>query len=243
MLLGFPPTISASRMPLFLLASISDKIVDPIVHVATDFIGSAGVVAVFLLMLLESACIPVPSEAIMLFAGFSVSEGELTMFGIVTAGVLGNVAGSWIAYAVGYYGRLDLLERNKLIHISPKHLKWADDWFERYGAATVFFSRMLPIVRTFISLPAGVAKMPFWRFTAYTLAGCVPWVLMLALIGKSVGDNWEQWRHNLGYLDYVVLAAIVGGAIYLLIRRRRKGGSAGEEPEAAAPEPVRSPGA
>jgi membrane protein DedA with SNARE-associated domain len=243
MLLGFPPTISASRMPLFLLASISDKIVDPIVNVATDFIGSAGVVAVFLLMLLESACIPIPSEAIMLFAGFSVSEGELTMFGIVTAGVLGNVVGSWIAYAVGYYGRLDLLERNKLIHISPKHLKWADDWFERYGAATVFFSRMLPIVRTFISLPAGVAKMPFWRFTAYTLAGCVPWVLMLALIGKSVGDNWEQWRHNLGYLDYVVLAAIVGGAIYLLIRRRRKGGSAGEEPEAAAPEPVRSPGA
>jgi membrane protein DedA with SNARE-associated domain len=224
--------------PLF-LASISDKVVDPIVNVATDFIGSAGVVAVFLLMTLESACIPVPSEAIMLFAGFSVSEGELTMFGIVTAGVLGNLAGSWISYAVGYYGRLDLLERNKLIHISPKHLKWADDWFERYGAATVFFSRMLPIVRTFISLPAGVAKMPFWRFTAYTLAGCIPWVLMLALVGKSVGDNWEEWRHNLGYLDYVVLAAIVGGAVYLLVKRRR-GGSSKEEPETPAAEAVRS---
>jgi membrane protein DedA with SNARE-associated domain len=231
-------------MHFFVLASISDKIVDPIVNVATDFIGSAGVGAVFLLMLLESACIPVPSEAIMLFAGFSVSEGELTMFGIVSAGVLGNLVGSWIAYAVGYYGRLDLLEKNKLIHISPKHLKWADDWFERYGAATVFFSRMLPIVRTFISLPAGVAKMPFWRFTVYTLAGCIPWVLMLALIGQSVGDNWEDWRHKLGYLDYVVLAAIVGGAIYLLIKRRRKGGPSGEEPETtAAPEPARSPGA
>jgi len=229
-------------MPPFLLASISDKIVDPIVNVATDFIGSTGVVAVFLLMTLESACIPVPSEAIMLFAGFSVSEGELTLFGIVTAGVLGNVVGSWIAYAVGYYGRLDLLERNKLIHISPKHLKWADDWFERYGSATVFFSRMLPIVRTFISLPAGVAKMPFWRFTAYTLAGCIPWVLMLALIGQAVGDNWEDWRHKLGYLDYVVLAAIVGGLIYWLIKRRRGGGS-GEDEEVAAPrEPVRSPG-
>ncbi|MDX6600816.1 MAG: hypothetical protein QOF13_18 [Solirubrobacterales bacterium] len=243
MLPGFPPTIPASRMHFFLLASISDKIVDPIVNVATDFIGSAGLGAVFLLMALESACIPVPSEAIMLFAGFSVSEGELTMVGIVTAGVLGNLVGSWIAYAVGYYGRLDLLERNKLIHVSPKHLKWADDWFERYGAATVFFSRMLPIVRTFISLPAGVAKMPFWRFTAYTLAGCIPWVLMLALIGQSVGDNWEQWRHRLGYLDYVVLAAILGGVVYLLIKRRRKGGPAGEEPEtAAAPEPARSPG-
>jgi membrane protein DedA with SNARE-associated domain len=229
-------------MHLFVLASVSDKIVDPIVNVATNFIGSAGVVAVFLLMLLESACIPVPSEAIMLFAGFSVSEGELTMFGIVTAGVLGNLVGSWIAYAAGYYGRLDLLERNKLIHISPKHLKWADDWFERYGAPTVFFSRMLPIVRTFISLPAGVAKMPFWRFTAYTLAGCIPWVLMLALIGRSVGDNWEQWRHNLGYLDYVVLAAAIGLVVYLLAKRRRGGGGT-EEDASAAPEPARSSGA
>ncbi len=229
MVLGPLPTIPASRM-LILFASVTDKIVDPIVNVATDFIGSAGVVAVFLLMLLESACIPVPSEAIMLFAGFSVSEGDLTMFGVVTAGVLGNLVGSWVAYAVGYYGRLDLLEKNKLIHISPKHLKWADDWFERYGAATVFFSRMLPIVRTFISLPAGVAKMPFWRFTVYTLAGCIPWVLMLALIGQSVGDNWEQWRHKLGYFDYVVLAAVVGGAIYLLIRRRRGGGDGEDDP-------------
>jgi membrane protein DedA with SNARE-associated domain len=208
---------------LLLLASVTDKVVEPIIDVATEFIGSAGVVAVFLLMALESACIPVPSEAIMLFAGFAVSKGELTLFGIVAAGVLGNLVGSWIAYAVGYYGRLDLLEKNKLIHISPKHLKWADDWFERYGSWTVFFSRMLPIIRTFISLPAGVAKMPFWRFTAYTLAGCIPWVLMLALVGQSVGSNWEDWRHKLGYLDYVVLVAIVVGAIYLVVRRRRDG--------------------
>ena len=217
-------------MTLLLLASITDKVVEPIVDVATEFIGSAGVVAVFLLMTLESACIPIPSEAIMLFAGFSVSNGELTLIGVVTAGVLGNLAGSWIAYAAGYYGRLDLLEKNKLIHVSPKHLKWADDWFERYGAATVFFSRMLPIVRTFISLPAGVARMPFWRFTVYTLAGCIPWVLMLALVGEAVGDNWEEWRHKLGYLDYVVLAAIVGGVVYLIIRRRRAGGTPTEAP-------------
>jgi membrane protein DedA with SNARE-associated domain len=208
---------------LLLLASVTDKVVEPIVDVATEFIGSAGVVAVFVLMALESACIPIPSEAIMLFAGFAVSKGELTLVGIVAAGVLGNLVGSWIAYAVGYYGRLDLLEKNKLIHLSPKHLKWADDWFERYGSATVFFSRMLPIVRTFISLPAGVAKMPFWRFTAYTLAGCIPWVLMLALVGQSVGSNWEDWRHKLGYLDYVVLVAIVVGAIYLIAKRRRGG--------------------
>jgi membrane protein DedA with SNARE-associated domain len=208
-----------------LLASVSDKVVEPIVDLATEFIGSAGELGVFVLMILESACIPVPSEAIMLFAGFSVSKGELTLFGIVAAGVAGNVVGSWIAYAVGYYGRLDLLEKNKLIHISPKHLKWADDWFARYGAATVFFSRMLPIIRTFISLPAGVAKMPFWRFTAYTLAGSIPWVLMLAIVGEKVGDNWEHWRHNLGYLDYVVLAAIVIAIVYLIVKRRRGGGA------------------
>jgi membrane protein DedA with SNARE-associated domain len=203
------------------LASISDKVVEPIVDVATEFIGSAGLAAVFLLMTLESACIPVPSEAIMLFAGFSVSKGELTLVGIVVAGVLGNLAGSWIAYAVGYYGRLDLLDKNKLIHVNQRHLKWADEWFERYGSATVFFSRMLPIIRTFISLPAGVARMPFWRFTIFTLAGSIPWVLALALVGEAVGDNWEDWRHKLGYLDYAVLAAIVAGIVYLIVKRRR----------------------
>lgn len=204
------------------LATLSDKIVEPVVEVATEFIGSAGVVAVFLLMTLESACIPIPSEAIMLFAGFAGSKGELTLFGVVAAGVLGNLAGSWISYAVGYYGRLDMLERNRLIHVNPRHLKRADDWFARYGAATVFFSRMLPLVRTFISLPAGVARMPFWRFTAYTLGGCIPWVLALALLGKSVGANWEHWRHNLGYLDYAVAAAIIGGVVWWWVRRRRR---------------------
>jgi len=231
-------------MPPLLLASVTDKVVEPIVDVATEFIGSPGEAAVFLLMVLESACIPVPSEAIMLFAGSSVAAGDLTLFGVVAAGVLGNVVGSWIAYAVGYYGRIDLLEKNKLIHISPKHLKWADDWFARYGNATVFFSRMLPIIRTFISLPAGVAKMPFWRFSAYTLLGSIPWVLMLAIVGEKVGDNWEDWRHKLGYLDYVVLAAILVGIAYWLLRRRRGGGPGDDEPESpAAVEPAGTRGA
>ena len=163
---------------------MADFILDPIVDAATDFINSVGEVGVFVLMTLESACIPVPSEAIMLFAGFSVSEGEMTMAGIVIAGVAGNVVGSWIAYAVGYYGRIELLEKNRLIHINHKHLDWADSWFQRHGDATVFFTRMLPIIRTFISLPAGVARMPFWRFTLLTLAGCIPWVILRALIGR-----------------------------------------------------------
>jgi membrane protein DedA with SNARE-associated domain len=202
---------------------MTDFIVDPIVEVATDIIDALGYAGVFVLMLLESACIPVPSEAIMLFAGFNVHEGNMTLFGIVAAGVVGNVVGSWVAYAAGYYGRLELLEKNRLIHINRKHLAWADRWFQRHGDATVFFSRMLPIIRTFISLPAGVARMPFWRFTLLTTAGCVPWVLMLGWIGREVGERWEEWRDYLHYADYVVAAAIIAGVIYLIVRRRRGG--------------------
>jgi len=228
-------------MPLLPLASVTDFFLDPIVNAGTDFISSTGLPAVFVLMLLESACLPVPSEAIMLFAGASVAAGDLTLFGVVAAGVLGNLVGSWIAWGVGYLGRVDLLEKNRLIHLPPKYLKWADDWFERYGDATVFFSRMLPIIRTFISLPAGVAKMPFWRFTVLTAVGCIPWVLMLALIGRSVGHNWEEWRDHLHYLDYLVLlaAVVIGG--WLLVRRRRGGGPGGGGPGAEPAEPTRAP--
>jgi membrane protein DedA with SNARE-associated domain len=223
-------------MPILLFASVTDFFLDPIVNWGTDFISSAGLPAVFVLMLLESACLPVPSEAIMLFAGSSVAAGDLTLFGVVVAGVLGNLVGSWIAYAVGYYGRIDLLEKNRLIHLPPKYLKWADDWFARYGDATVFFSRMLPIIRTFISLPAGVAKMPFWRFTVLTLAGCIPWVLMLALVGKGVGENWEEWRDHLHYLDYLVVLGVVALGAYLIVKRRRGGGDPGEGEAARRPE-------
>jgi membrane protein DedA with SNARE-associated domain len=188
-------------------------------------------------MALESACIPVPSEAIMLFAGFNVSEGNLTLFGIVAAGVLGNIVGSWAAYAAGYYGRLELLEKNRLIHINPRHLATADRWFQRYGDATVLFTRMLPIVRTFISLPAGVARMPFWRFTALTALGCVPWVLMLGIIGREVGDRWHEWEDKLGYLDYAVVAGLIGLVLYLVVKRRR----ARREDADAQPEPAAGP--
>ena len=225
---------------MLIFASVTDFFLDPIVNAGTDFIGTTGLPAVFILMLLESACLPVPSEAIMLFAGSSVAAGDLTLFGVVAAGVLGNLVGSWIAYAVGYYGRLDLLEKNRLIHVNPKHLKWADDLFARHGDPIVFFSRMLPIIRTFISLPAGVAKMPFWRFTVLTLLGCIPWVLMLALVGQAVGENWEEWRDHLHYLDYAVVVIAVAGIAYWLVRRRRGGGGGGEPKPDATPEPAAS---
>jgi len=206
---------------MFLTASVTDVVLNPVVEAATEFISSAGLPAVFLLMALESACIPIPSEAIMLFAGFAASKGELTLFGIVAAGVLGNLVGSLVGYAIGFYGRTDVLERHRLFHVSPERLRQAEGWFQHYGDATVFFSRMLPIVRTFVSVPAGVAKMPVGRFALFTTLGSIPWVLALALVGEAVGDNWEEWRHNLGYLDYVVAAAIVGGIAWWLLRRRR----------------------
>src|SRR5689334_13914207 len=111
-------------------------------------------------MVAESACIPVPSEATMLFAGFNVSDGQWTMAEVTTAGVAGNVIGSWIAYAIGYFGRVDVLERHgRALHVKPAHLQRADRWFARHGDVTVFVCRLLPVVRTFISLPAGVARM------------------------------------------------------------------------------------
>src|SRR3954451_22952314 len=207
-------------------------ILDPLVRAATDVIDATGLAGVFALMTLESACIPIPSEAIMLFAGFNVSEGNLTLVGIVAAGVLGNLTGSLIAYAAGYYGRIELLDRNRLIHVNRSHLEWADRWFERHGSATVFFTRMIPIVRTFISLPAGAARMPLGRFVAFTIAGCIPWVLLLAIVGREVGGRWDQWRDNLHYVDYVVLFGIVAGIVYLVVRRRRAGARSASTPPA-----------
>jgi membrane protein DedA with SNARE-associated domain len=199
------------------------SLTDPIVEFAVDVIEDLGLIGIFLMMVAESACIPIPSETTFLFAGFNVAEGKWTMLQVVSVGVAANLVGSWIAYAIGYFGRIDLLEKHgRKLHIKPSHLRWADDWFERYGDATVFFSRMLPIIRTFISLPAGVAKMPFWRFTALTTLGCIPWIFMLTFIGKQVGARWEDWKDSLHYIDYAVAAAIVIGAVYLLIRHRRR---------------------
>lgn len=210
-----------------MLASVTDSLVT----FATNLVHDGGLPAVFLLMLLESACIPIPSEATMLFAGFAVTDAtashhHLTIVGIVVAGVVGNLVGSWVAYGVGYFGRRELVETGSgRFHLNPSHVAWADRWFTRYGSPSVFFSRMLPIVRTFISLPAGIARMSFWRFTVLTIAGCLPWVLALALIGQAVGSRWTQWKDALHYVDYAVLALLVVGAVWLLVRRRAQRGS------------------
>jgi membrane protein DedA with SNARE-associated domain len=199
-------------------------VTDKLAEFATNVVGDLGLPGIFLLMVPESACIPIPSEATMLFAGFNVSEGKYSLFAAVAVGSIANLVGSWIAYAVGYYGRLELLDRYKVFHVKPEHLALTERWFERWGSWAVFFSRMLPIVRTFISLPAGVARMPFWKFSALTLAGCVPWILMLTLVGKAARDNWTDWKDRLHYVDYGVAAIIVLGVLWLVVRwwqRRR----------------------
>jgi membrane protein DedA with SNARE-associated domain len=207
------------------------SITDPLVQFAVDVIDKMGLVGVFLLMVGESACLPIPSEGTMLFAGFNVANGEYSLFAVTAVGVIANVIGSWIAYAVGYFGRVDLLEKHgRKVLIKPHHLHKADDWFERYGDATVFFSRMLPIVRTFISLPAGVARMPFLRFTVLTTLGCIPWVFLLAFIGKQAGDRWEDWKEHLHYIDYAVIAAIAVGVVWLFVRWRRRRGADPADP-------------
>ena len=208
-------------MSVFVIASLTD----PIVEFATNVVADLGLPGVFVLMFFESACIPIPSEATMLFAGFNVSEGEYSLVAVTLVGSVANLMGSWLAYAVGYYGRVDLIEKHgHKFFIKPHHLVVADRWFERHGDATVFWTRMMPIIRTFISLPAGVARMPILRFSVLTFLGCLPWVFALSFIGQQVGANWTDWKDSLHYVDYAVAAMIVLGAIYLFVKYRRGGG-------------------
>jgi membrane protein DedA with SNARE-associated domain len=219
------------------VASLSGPIVDFCVNVIDD----TGLAGVFFLMFLHSACLPVPSEAVMLFAGFGVSKGDQSMVGIVLAGMAGQMAGSWLLYGVGYYGRTELLEKNRLIHVSSDALKATDRWFERHGDAAVFWTRMVPVVRALISLPAGMAEMPLWRFSWLTALGSLPWILGLAVLGDAVGNSWDKWRDHLQYLDYAATALIVAAIVYLLIRWRR-GGGGGPREEKRQPEPASAGG-
>jgi membrane protein DedA with SNARE-associated domain len=206
-------------------------VLNSIIDAITRAIGNHGFPAVLGLMTLESACIPVPSEVIQLFAGYLVSLHRMSLFAAVSAGVLGNLIGSWIAWSVGYYGGRPFIERwGRYIHVTPARLERSERWFDQHGELAVLIGRCVPLIRTFISLPAGVARMPFWRFSLFTLIGCVPWVLGLTLLGVQVGPSWERWRHRLEYLDYIVVAAIVIGIVYLVIRARRRRGIAVDIP-------------
>jgi membrane protein DedA with SNARE-associated domain len=156
-------------------------------------ISTLGYGGVILLMGIESACIPLPSEIIMPFAGYLVSTGQMNLWAVAVAGAVGCVLGSLVAYAVGMYGGRPLLEKyGRYVLISRQDLDLADRWFGRYGEAIIFTSRLLPAIRTFIAFPAGVARMNLTRFIVYTFAGSLPWCLGLAYVGQKLGEQWNK---------------------------------------------------
>jgi membrane protein DedA with SNARE-associated domain len=201
---------------------VLEAILQPLIDIVTRTIGDYGIPAVFVLMMLESMGVLIPSEAISPFAGYLVSRGEMSLPAAICAGVLGNLAGSWTAYFIGLWGGRELwLHYGRYVGVRSHHLHVAEKWFDRYGEFTVFVSRCLPVVRTFISFPAGTARMNFAKFTLYTFLGCMPWVSALTYFGYVLGANWEKVGTVLHYLDYAVAVAFVVGAIYLFWRWRR----------------------
>ena len=194
------------------------NLIEAIIMVLSRFvintISTFGYTGILVTMAIESACIPLPSEIIMPFSGYLVTTGQFTMLGVTLAGAVGNVVGSVVAYYAGVWGGRPFVERyGPYVLVSRKDLETADRWFARYGEAAVFFSRMLPVVRTFISLPAGIARMNFPRFVLFTFLGALPWCYLLAYIGVKMGQEWEHLRDYFHQFDIVIglfLAVAVG---------------------------------
>ena len=179
-------------------------------------IAALGYAGIVLLMAVESACIPLPSEVIMPFSGYLVYAGRFNLWWAATAGALGCNVGSLVAYEIGAYGGRPLVERyGRYLLLSRHELDLADRFFARWGSATVFFSRLLPVIRTFIALPAGVARMPRGRFHLYTFLGSWPWCLGLAWVGLKLGARWDTdprlklWFHRFD--------AIIGGLLVIAV--------------------------
>jgi membrane protein DedA with SNARE-associated domain len=206
-------------------------------------ISSYGYLAVFVLMLAESACVPIPSEVIMMFGGAlaagAVAGAHPLLAGVVTAGVLGNVAGSYLAWAVGRYaGHAAVARWGRRIGVREHEIDRAAAWFERHGPVAVLVGRVIPVIRTFISLPAGFADMPAGAFGLYTVLGAIPWTAALGIAGYALGANWEQVANDFHGPTYVIAALLVAGLVVLVVRRRRAArpapGPAAEPRDAAA---------
>jgi membrane protein DedA with SNARE-associated domain len=210
-----------------------------------SFIATYGYLALFALMLAESACIPIPSELIMLFGGAlaagAVAGTRLDLAAVIAAGVAGNLAGSYLAYAVGRYGGQAALHRwGRRIRLREHDLDKATAWFDKYGPAAVGFGRLLPVIRTFISLPAGIARMNRARFVAYTVIGCIPWTAALAWAGYAVGGRWQQVADDFHGPTYAIagliaVGAALGVAVFVRSRRTAAVGAAPADVEADSP--------
>ncbi len=199
------------------MGQIIESIITVLSRFVINMISTFGYTGILVTMAIESACIPLPSEIIMPFSGYLVTTGQFTMLGVTLAGAIGNVVGSIIAYYAGVWGGRPFVERyGPYFLVSHHDLDVADRWFEKYGEAAVFFSRMLPVVRTFISLPAGIARMNFPRFVLFTFFGALPWCYLLAYIGVKMGDEWEHLREYFHQFDVVIGLCLALAAGYFL---------------------------
>ncbi|MCL6638805.1 MAG: DedA family protein [Firmicutes bacterium] len=198
------------------------ELIESFLTSVTAVIAAMGYWGLGIGMAIESANIPLPSEVILPFGGYLVSTGRLEFWGVVLAGTAGGTAGSAISWFIGFKGgRPFLLRYGRYVGFSISHLELAERWFERYGEATVFFTRLMPVVRTFISLPAGIAGMDFKKFLVYTFLGSLPWSILLTYAGLKLGQNWQAvkpWFHR---MDVAVAAVILGVAAYYLLRGRK----------------------
>jgi membrane protein DedA with SNARE-associated domain len=191
-----------------------------------DLITRGGYLGIVLLMGIESACIPLPSEVILPFSGYLVFQGTLVLWLVVLAGAIGCVLGSLLAYAVGAWGGRRLVERyGKYVLVSRRDLDLADRWFREHGGIIVFVGRLLPVVRTFIAFPAGVARMPVWRFCVYTFLGSLIWCALLAWIGMKLGQHWDTlggWFHRFDAVILAVLLLAFGLYVWRHVRHLRE---------------------
>jgi len=203
-----------------------DQLISALASFAVEVISAGGYAGVALLMAIESACIPLPSEIIMPFAGYLVSTGRFSLLGAATAGAIGCNLGSTLAYYVAAYGGRPVIERwGAYVLIRPAELKRTEAFFERYGAITVFIGRLLPVVRTFISFPAGLARMPMMKFQIYSFLGSWPWCLVLAYIGMALGKRWDSdptLRRLFHDSDAVIAVVLVAGFAWLIWLRWRE---------------------
>jgi membrane protein DedA with SNARE-associated domain len=201
---------------------MADKILGALSAFIVATIAALGYSGVVLMMAVESACIPLPSEVIMPFAGYLVSTGRFSLQLVAIAGAVGCLLGSYVAYYIGHSGgRWFLLRYGRWVLIAPHEIEIADRFFERWGAPAVFFSRMLPVVRTFIAFPAGVARMRLAPFTLYTLAGSYPWCLALAYVGMKLGQHWDTLGPYFHRFDTLIGALLVIGMVFVLYNRIR----------------------
>jgi membrane protein DedA with SNARE-associated domain len=202
------------------------SLVEFVSNLIVSLITTFGYTGIFFAMALESACIPFPSEIIMPFSGFVVSEGKLDLLGITLSGALGNLFGSVVAYQVGLRGGRPFLDKyGKYFLLSQKKLDLADDWFRKYGDRAVLISRILPVMRTYISLPAGIAGMDFKKFAFYTFTGSLPWCLALGYMGVLLGPQWDSLKGWFHILDAIIIISALCILMFLVLRYGKNNGS------------------